>query len=122
MTLSFLEEQLHDVHAQRSAFRDLDPMKRRCPRSRLPDPQRSRLAHRNEVGDRGIAVQHGNGLTCAHGPQVLAQPRLEVSDADLLHGPIMTRSSHVGNWLCGTPPTDGGRPPQASDAPRAETR
>lgn len=109
MALSFLEEQLHDVHVQPSALRDLDPMKGRCPRSRLLDPQRSRLADRNELGDRGVAVQHGNGLTRTHGPQVLAQPRLEVSDAYLLHGPIMTRSSHVGNRPPGKAPGAVGR-------------
>lgn len=101
MALPFFEEQLHDIHVQPSALRDFDPMKRRCPRSRLPDPQRPRLADRNELCDGGVSVQHGNGLTSAHGPQVLAQPRLEVGDAYLLHELIMTRSSHVGNWSPG---------------------
>ena len=88
MALSFLEEQVHDIHVQPGALRDLDPMKRRRPRSRLLDPQHSRLPDRNELGDWGVAVQHGNGLTRAHGPQVLAQPRLEISDAYLLHGQL----------------------------------
>ena len=74
MALSFLEEQRNDIHThvQPGALRDLDPMKRRCPRSRLLDPQRSRLANRNELRDGSVTVQHGNGLTGTHGPQVLA--------------------------------------------------
>ena len=95
MALSFVEQQLHDIHVQSSALRDLDPVKRRCPRGRLPDPQRTRLADWNQLGDGGVAIQDGDGLTCTHGPQVLAQPRLEVRDAYLLHASIMTRSSHV---------------------------
>jgi len=99
MALSFLEEQRNDIHVQPGALRDLDPIGWRRPRSRLLDPQRSRLANRNELRDGSVTVQHGNGLTGTHGPQVLAQPRLEVSDANLLHGSIMTRSSHLGNRL-----------------------
>ena len=97
MALSFLEEQFHDLHAQPGALWNLDPLERRCPRSWLLDPQCSRLANRNELGDGGVAVQHGNGFTRTHGPQVLAQPRLEVGDTYLLHGSIMTRSSHIDN-------------------------
>jgi hypothetical protein len=35
---------------------------------------------------------------------MFAQPRLEVSDANLLHVSIMTRSSHGGNWGAQSPP------------------
>lgn len=55
MALSFLEEQFDDLHAQPGALWNLDPLERRCPRSWLPDPQCSRLANRNELGDGGVA-------------------------------------------------------------------
>jgi hypothetical protein len=99
MALTFIEEQLHNVHLQPGSLRDLDPMKRQCPWSRLLDPQRSRFEDGNKLSDGSIAVQHRNGLTRTHGPQVLAQSCLEVSDAYLFHGSIMTRSSHVHNLV-----------------------
>ena len=88
MSLSFLQEQFHDLDAQPGALWDLDPLERRCPRRWLLDPQGSRLANRNELGDGGVTVQHRNGLTRTHGPQVLAQPRLEVSETYCLMGQL----------------------------------
>lgn len=97
MSLSFLKEQFHDVHVQPAAFRHLDPVKRQGSMRGLADPQGPRLADWDEVGDGRVAVQHGDGLAGSHRPQVLAQPRFEVSNAYLLHGSIMTRSSHIDN-------------------------
>jgi len=67
MALAFLEQELDDIDVQLRAFGQRHAIKLRGAARRLADAQRRSLANRNDLRDRRVAVQHGDGLATAHG-------------------------------------------------------
>jgi hypothetical protein len=53
-----------------------------------------RLAYRNDVRDRRLPVEDGDGFATPHRTKVFAESCLELCDAYLLHDHIMTITSH----------------------------
>ena len=45
--------------------------------------------------DRRISIEHGDGLSVPDRSKVLAEPGLQRGNSDLLHGHIVTISSHI---------------------------
>lgn len=94
MALAFLEEDLDDIDGQPGRLRQADAIRRRRIGCGLPDAQRRATVNRYDLSDGRVPIEHGNRLAAPDRPQVLTQPRLQVSDSNLLHDPIMTRNSH----------------------------
>ena len=94
MRLTFFEEELDDVDIELRRLGQRHPIRRWGAECRLSNTERRSVANRNDLGDWGIAVKHGDGLAPFHGTEVLAQPGLQFGDAHLLHSHSMTRSSH----------------------------
>ena len=49
----------------------------------------------DNAGDRRVPIQDGEHPTAPHRPQVLAEPRLEIPDSNLVHDQIIVMSGHV---------------------------
>jgi len=133
MALTFFEEQLNNVHIQPRGFGQRDAIGSRGAWGRLADAERRSLANRYDLGYWRVTVEHRDRLAPAYRAQILAEPGLQFSNADLLHGYIMTINSHlakqpdssrpssaadtIGSWLTSSPvPTRSTRPMHSSPA------
>ena len=94
MSLTFFEEQLHDVDVELHRFRQRDAVWRGAGR-RLSQAKRSSVAYRHDLGNRGVAIEHGNRFAATHRAQVFTEPGFQLGDTDLFHSHIMTRNGHV---------------------------
>ena len=95
MPLAFFEEQLHDIDVQVRRLGQPHPIRRGGTGRRLSDAERRSIANRNDLGDRGFPVEHGDGFTPPDGTEVLAEPSLQLGDSHLFHSHIMTRTSRL---------------------------
>jgi len=97
MPLAFFEEQLHDIDVQVRRLGQPHPIRRGGTGRRLSDAERRSIANRNDLGDRGFPIEHGDGFTPPDGTEVLAEPSFQLGDSHLSHSHIMTRTSRLSN-------------------------
>ena len=95
MPLAFFEEQLHDIDVQVRRLGQRHEIRRGGTGRRLSDAERRSIANRNDLGDRGFPVEHGDGFTPPDGAEVLAEPSFQLGDSHLFHSHIMTRTSRL---------------------------
>ena len=76
MTLAFFHQQIDNVDLQRGRLGQRNAVKRNGARCGFPNAERATRAYRDDVRDRRIAIEHGNGLSIPYSPKVLAEPGL----------------------------------------------
>jgi len=94
VTLALLEQKFHDIDIDPQRLRNWYAVERRRTYRRLAKPELCGRTHRDDVRNESIAIHHGDALTAPDRAKVLAQVRLELGDADLLHDLMMTRPGH----------------------------
>ncbi len=94
MRLSLIEQKLHDVDSGLERSRQRHAVRRWRAVRGLSDSKGHAIAYRNDLSDRRLAIENGDGFASPNGTEVLAQSGLEFRDSNLLHSHIMTRNSH----------------------------